>query len=60
MTSKTLTMTASGPKKMDGWFSWRHRTREVHDRSREEYVETHATARARRSRKERRSGAGNA
>lgn len=30
MTSKTFNMTAQGPKKMPGWFSWRHQTRDAH------------------------------
>ncbi|WP_341935308.1 hypothetical protein MRBLWO14_000953 [Microbacterium sp. LWO14-1.2] len=30
MTQKTFQMTASGMKKMPGWFSWRHRTADAH------------------------------
>jgi hypothetical protein len=55
VTNKTTIMTASGPQKTPGWFSWRHRTRNEHDRAREQYVATHATARARIARKERRT-----
>jgi hypothetical protein len=54
MTSKTVAQDGSQIKKMPGWFSWRHRTRDEHDRAREQYIATHATARARIARKERR------
>lgn len=55
MTSKTIVMVGGTIKKMPGWFSWRHRTREAHDAAREAYIATHATARARIARRESRS-----
>jgi hypothetical protein len=53
MTSKTFTMSANGPKKMPGWFSWRHQTREAHDRASGDYQEQHGKAARRRRAQER-------
>lgn len=54
MTSKTVVVVGDKLKKMPGWFSWRHQTRDAHDAARQQYVTTHATARARVARRERR------
>lgn len=51
--NKTTQMTANGPAKMPGWFSWRHQTSEACDNARQAYFDTHATARARFARAER-------
>lgn len=39
MTEKTFQMTAQGPKKMPGWFSWRHQTADAHVAASEAYRE---------------------
>lgn len=52
---KVTEMTAGGAKKMSGWYSWRHQTRDEQDAARQEYIDTHATARARIARRRRRA-----
>lgn len=50
MTQKTFQMTANGMKKMPGWFSWRHQTRDAHDVASADYQERRGrTARQRRA-----------
>lgn len=37
MTDKTIQMTATGPKKMPGWYSWRHQTRDAQEAATADY-----------------------
>lgn len=53
MTGKTVQMTPSGPKKMTGWFSWRHETRDAHDAASAAYQAAHGRAARRRRAEER-------
>ena len=39
MTEKMFQMTPNGPKKMPGWFSWRHQTADAHIAASEAYQE---------------------
>ena len=39
--------------KKDGWFSWRHKSREAHDAAREKYLSQHGPAARRRKAAER-------
>lgn len=56
MTQKTIARDQNGnPQKMDGWFSWRHKTREAHDAARERYLADHGPAARRRKAAERKS-----
>ena len=55
MTDKAYTMTTHGPAKMPGWFSWRHQTRDAHDRARETYLAAHGPEARRRRAQERTS-----
>jgi|GEM_PF-6128411 len=38
MTAKTFVREGNAVKKMPGWFSWRHQTRDAHDAAREAYL----------------------
>lgn len=50
MTQKTYQMTPGGMKKMPGWFSWRHQTRNAHDAATAAYKARHGKlARQRRA-----------
>lgn len=49
--NKTTKMTVKGPVKMPGWHSWRHQTSEAQTAARQQYIETHATARAKIARR---------
>lgn len=58
MTEKQFDIDSNGkPRKKAGWYSWRHPTRKEQDEARERYIATHATARARIARRERRQKA---
>jgi hypothetical protein len=51
---KQFDISATGQQvKKDGWFSWRHRTREAHDAARERYLSEHGPAARRRKAAER-------
>ena len=56
MTEKTFQMTASGPKKMPGWFSWRHQSPSAHEAATADYQDAHGRAARRRRAKEREQG----
>lgn len=43
----------NGPTKTPGWFSWRHQTREAHDRARDTYLAAHGPVARRRRAAER-------
>lgn len=54
MTAKTFISDSNGqPRKMPGWFSWRHKTREAHDEARETYLLAHGPVARRRRAQER-------
>lgn len=53
MTEKTFQMTGAGIKKMPGWFSWRHQTRDAHDRATAQYQDAHGPEARRRRAAER-------
>jgi len=56
MTEKQTVMGPRGIQKRPGWFSWRHQTADAHVAAVEQYIATHATARARIARRERKAG----
>lgn len=54
MTLKTVSFNSNGqPQKMEGWFSWRHRTRDAHDVASGDYRAQHGRA-ARKTKAEQR------
>ena len=56
MSNKTFKQNPDGSvSKMDGWFSWRHKTREACDAARERYLSQHGPAARRRRAAERKA-----
>lgn len=54
MTQKQFDIDSRGQQiKKDGWFSWRHKSREAHDAAREKYLSEHGPAARRRKAAER-------